>query len=161
MVFEVVMNKIIVLSVFLFVSQWLIFCFIMNMKPVISHCLSVLFVIGEHTSCLRKFPTQHFMLMCGLIITLSICRAQVVSQHLQVVNCLCHVHKMNMAVSNFLFAKKEWLEQTKNVLCNVLLVSTESGPFPNFSLLPSLLHVLGWYRPVMYTFTFVMLLSST
>jgi hypothetical protein len=37
---------------------------------------------------------------------------------------------MNTAVSNFLFAKKEWLEQTKNILCHVLLVSIESDPVP-------------------------------
>ena len=81
----------------------------MNTKSVISPCLSVLFVMGEHTSSLRKFSAHYIMCMCGLIITLSICSVQVVSQHLQVVNCLCHKHKMNTAISNFLFAKKEWL----------------------------------------------------
>jgi hypothetical protein len=103
------------------------FCFIMNTKPVISLCLSFLFVVGEHTSSLRKFPCHHIMFMCGLIITFLICSAQVVSQHFQVVNCLCHEHKMNMAMSSFLFAKKE---KTKDILCNVLLVSIESGPVP-------------------------------
>jgi hypothetical protein len=107
-----------------------IFCFIVNIKPVISHCFSILFVMGEHTSCLRKSPTHLIMLMCGLIITLSICRAQIVSQDFQFVNCLYHIRKMNTAVSNFLFTIKEWLKQTKNILCNVLLVSIESGPVP-------------------------------
>jgi len=55
-----------------------IFCFFVNAKSVISLCLSVLFVMGEHTSSLGKFPTHHIMCMRGLI-TLPICSVQVVS----------------------------------------------------------------------------------
>jgi hypothetical protein len=91
----------------LLVSDWY-FLFYYEFK-ICYFPLSVLSVMGEHTSSLRKFPTQHIMCMCGLIITLSICSVQVVSRRLQGFNCLCHKHKMNTAVSNFLFAKKEWL----------------------------------------------------
>jgi hypothetical protein len=101
-----------------------------NIKSVISLCLSVLFVMGEHTNSLRKFPTLFIMCVCGLIITLSICSAQVVSQHLHVFNCLCHKHRMNTAISTFLFAIKGMTLVTKNVLCSVLLVSFKAGPVP-------------------------------
>lgn len=94
------------LSLYLLVSDWYFFCFIMNTKPVISLCLSVLFVMGECTNSLRKSPSHHIVFMCGHIVTFLIFSVQVVSQHFQVAHWLCHEHRMNMAMSNFLFAKK-------------------------------------------------------
>jgi hypothetical protein len=102
----------------------------MNTKSVISLCLSVSFVMGEHTRAVRKFPAHNIVCMCGLIITFSVCSALVVWQYLQVVNCLCYKHKMNTAMNNLLLVKKEWLEKIQNILCNILLVSFELGPAP-------------------------------